>query len=139
MNKNNYSTLGNYNSNKSRENWYIRPETPGMEEYGVYGGHTAGDIHRNSGGGGFIIHNGGESSHDYHRDSEEEFGVYGGHHKYKDHTSHEEEFGVYGGKTSYDDHPSHEEEFSLSGAVRRPYSPGYYNPYYKQPNIPGVN
>lgn len=28
---------------------------------------------------------------------------------------------------------------SLSGAVRRPYSPKYYDPYYKQPIIPGVN
>lgn len=34
---------------------------------------------------------------------------------------------------------NHENFVSLSGAVRRPYSPSYYDPNYKQPLFPGVN
>lgn len=31
------------------------------------------------------------------------------------------------------------ENFSLSAAIRLPYSPGYYDPNYIQPFVPGVN
>jgi hypothetical protein len=31
------------------------------------------------------------------------------------------------------------ENFSLSAAIRRPFSPGYYDPNYKPPFVPGVS
>lgn len=31
------------------------------------------------------------------------------------------------------------ENFSLSAAIRLPYSPGYYDPNYKPPFVPGVS